>query len=76
MSFTEVASAAIRLARDGFPMYPFMVEVLGEHLDEFKGLPGTADIFYPRGAMPPVGERFAQTDLGKTLQYLCDKEEA
>ena len=75
MSFTEVASAAIRLARDRFPMYPFMVEVLGEHLDEFKDLPGTANIFYPRGAMPPVGERFVQTDLGKTLQYLCDKEE-
>ena len=76
MSFTEVASAAIRLARDGFPIYPFMVKVLGEHLDEFKGLPGTADIFYPRGAMPPVGERFVQTDLGKTLQYLCDEEAA
>lgn len=75
MSFTEVASAAIRLARDRFPMYPFMVEVLGEHLDDFKDLPGTADIFYPRGAMPPVGERFVQTDLGKTLQYLCDEEE-
>ena len=76
MSFTEVASAAIRLAHDGFPMYPFMVEVLGEHLDEFKHLPGTADIFYPNGALPPVGERFVQKDLGKTLQYLCDEETA
>ncbi len=28
MSFSEVAAAAIRLARDGFPMYPLMAESL------------------------------------------------
>lgn len=76
MSFGEVAHAAIRLARDGFPMYPFMRETLETHLDEFKSLPNTAAIFCPDGRIPAIGEVFVQTDLAKTLQHLCDEEAA
>lgn len=76
MTFGEVAESAIRLARDGFPMYPFMVEALGEHFNDFSQLPTTAAIFCPGGALPKVGEVFKQSDLAQTLQYLCDEEAA
>ena len=76
MSFGEVAAAAISFARDGFPMYPLMAEVLTEHLPEYQDLPSTAAIFLPQGRVPRVGERFVQRDLGATLQYLADEEAA
>lgn len=76
MSFGEVAEAAIRLARDGFPMYPFMIEAMESHLDEFRQLPGTAAIYCPDGTLPKPGELFVQADLGATLQFLADEERA
>ena len=76
LSFGEVAEAAIRLARDGFPMYPFMIEVMQSHFDDFKELPGTAEIYSPGGALPKPGDLFVQADLGRTLQFLVDEEKA
>lgn len=76
MSFGEVTAAAIRFARDGFPMYPMMRDRLADKQDEFGQWPSTAAIFLPGGRLPEVGERFVQADLGKSLQYLADEEAA
>ncbi len=76
MSFGEVAAAAIRFARDGFPMYPMMRECLANKLDSFSRWPSTAAIFLPNGRLPANGELFVQSDLAKTLQYLADEEAA
>ena len=46
-------SASI-LARDGFPMYPFMIEAMQSHFDDFKELPGMAENS-PGGALPIRG---------------------
>ena len=76
MSFGEVAAAAIRFARDGFPTYPFFAEQLAARQDSFKHWPSTAAIFLPNGNPPSVGEIFVQSDLGRTLQYMADQERA
>ena len=76
LSFSDVAEAAIRFAREGFAMYPLMAEVLREHLTDFQDLPSTAAIFCPDGRLPRVAERFVQSDLAGTLQFLCDEERA
>ena len=76
LSFGEVASAALAFARDGFPMYSLMSEVLTEHLPQYRDSPTTAAIFLPNGRVPAVGELFVQRDLGATLQYLVDEEVA
>ena len=39
MSFGEVAAAAIRLARDGFPMYPLMAASLKRHEADHRAWP-------------------------------------
>ena len=36
MSFAEVAAAAIRFARDGFPTYPFLAEQLAARQQDFS----------------------------------------
>ena len=41
MSFGEVAAAAIRLARDGFPMYPLMAASLKRHEADHRAWPST-----------------------------------
>jgi gamma-glutamyltranspeptidase / glutathione hydrolase len=76
MSFGEVAAAAIRLARDGFPMYPLMAESLKRHEADHRSWPSTSAIFLPDGRLPEVGEVFRQTDLAGSLQYMADEERA
>src|SRR5215475_2960362 len=76
MSFGEVAAAAIRLARDGFPLYPLMAASLKRHEPDHRAWPSTAAIFLPDGRVPEAGEVFRQTDLGASLQYMADEERA
>lgn len=76
MSFGEVAAAAIRFARDGFPTYPFLAEQLAARQQDFSHWPSTAAIFLPEGKPPQVGDIFVQGDLARTLQYMADQERA
>jgi gamma-glutamyltranspeptidase/glutathione hydrolase len=76
MRFSDVAAAAIRFARDGFPAYPFFVEILADKRHEFEKFPTTAAIFLPHGRVPEVGETFVQADLARTLQYMADQEQS
>ncbi|MBI3042113.1 MAG: gamma-glutamyltransferase family protein [Betaproteobacteria bacterium] len=74
MSFGDVASYAIRFAREGFPMYPIMSEYIKEHQKDYARWPSRRKVFLPNGRAPAVGEVFVQADLGRTLQHLVDEE--
>jgi gamma-glutamyltranspeptidase/glutathione hydrolase len=76
MSFGAVAAAAIRLAHDGFPMYPLMEASLKRHEADHRGWPSSAAIFLPNGRVPEAGDIFRQTDLAASLQYMADEERA
>ena len=76
MSFGAVAEAAIRYARDGFPMYRLMSELIEGREDDFRAMPATAAIYLPDGRIPRPGDLFVQTDLAATIQYLVDEETA
>jgi gamma-glutamyltranspeptidase/glutathione hydrolase len=75
-SFAQVAETAIRLARDGFAMYPLMSEHIGENIDGYRMWAENSRIYLPGGQPPSVGKRFVQTDLATTLQYMADQERA
>jgi len=74
MSFGDVASHAIRFAREGFPMYPIMSEYIKDNLEDYARWPSRRKVFLPKGRAPEVGEVFVQAELGRTLQYLADVE--
>jgi gamma-glutamyltranspeptidase / glutathione hydrolase len=76
MSFGEVAQSAIGYARDGFPVYPLMNEVITEHEAEYRLFPSNVELYLPKGRPPRVGEVFVQKALGATLQYMADQEAA
>src|SRR5947209_9096015 len=76
MSFGDVAAAAIRLARDGFPMYPLMAASLEKHAERHASWPSSAAVYLPNGRVPQPGDIFRQMDLGASLQYMADEEKA
>jgi gamma-glutamyltranspeptidase/glutathione hydrolase len=76
MTFAEVAAAAIRFARDGFVMYPFLADRLQEAEAKFRRWPSNAEIYLPDGRVPVVGDLFVQRDLAGSLQYMADEEAA
>ena len=60
MSFGDVAASAIGFARDGFPVYPLMSEIITEHEAEYRRFPSSIPIYLPQGRPPRVGEIFVQ----------------
>lgn len=74
LSFGEVAAGAIRLARDGFVMYPLMAEVLAENEKNYARWASSAAIYLPGGKPPPAGSIFRQADLAASIQYMADEE--
>ncbi|MFP6681770.1 MAG: gamma-glutamyltransferase, partial [Gammaproteobacteria bacterium] len=74
MSFAEVAAAAIRFAKEGFPVYPLMTEILDAAAPALQKWPSSAGVLLPGDRVPEPGEIFVQSDLARTLQYLADEE--
>src|SRR5712691_8939400 len=76
MSFGEVAASAIGFARDGFPVYPLMSEIITEHEAEYRMFPSSVAIYLPQGRPPRTGEIFVQKELAATIQHMADQEAA
>ena len=76
MSFGEVASAAIRYAREGFTMHPVMAFYIAKNADNYRRWDANAAIWLPNGQPPREGELFVQTDLARSIQYMADEERA
>ena len=74
ISFGDAAEAAIRFARDGFPVYPQITASIKERIGDFQAQAESAEIFLPKGRPPEPGEMFVQSDLAGTLQFLVDEE--
>jgi gamma-glutamyltranspeptidase/glutathione hydrolase len=71
--FEDVASFAIRYAREGFAVFPLLRESILGHRAEYERWESNRAIFLPGGRVPEVGERFVQSDLAATLQYMADE---
>jgi gamma-glutamyltranspeptidase / glutathione hydrolase len=76
MTFAEVASAAIRFARDGFPVPSLMSEIITKAEDNYRRWPANAAVYLPNDRPPQPGEILIQADLAGTLQYMADQEGA
>ena len=74
MRFSDVAVRAIQYARDGFPRHQVMVDYVKEYANDFRHFPDNVDIWFSDGKVPTMGTRFIQTDLARTLEFLCDEE--
>jgi gamma-glutamyltranspeptidase / glutathione hydrolase len=64
---------AIRIAREGFPVYARLEKGYGQRREVMERYPGTRAVFLADGTPPKVGEALKQPDLAHTLQLLADK---
>jgi len=76
MTFADVAKAAIEYARDGFSVFQYFASAIEQNADHYRQWPASAALFLPNDRPPRVGERFVQTDLAATIQYMVDEERA
>ena len=68
---TEVMRAAIRYAREGFPIYPFLYAEMFAQLDTIGMTPTGRSIYMPQGALLPPGSILRQPEAADTLEALA-----
>jgi len=76
MRFADVASYAIRYAGEGFAVYPLLATSIAAHEHEYRRWQSNTAIFLPGNRVPKSGEKFVQSDLARTLQYMADQDRA
>lgn len=76
MTFAAVADAALRLARDGFAVFPLLADGIAAREAGYRRWEANAAIYLPDGAPPAVGDRFVQTDLAGTISRMIEAERA
>jgi len=64
---------AIRIAREGFPVYARLEKGYGERRQVMERYPGTRAVFLADGTPPRVGETLQQPDLAHTLELIADR---
>lgn len=76
MGFGDVAASAIRFAADGFAVNSLLAQSLSTREADYARWPQNAAIFLPGGRPPPIGTKFVQSDLAKTIRFMADQEKA
>jgi gamma-glutamyltranspeptidase/glutathione hydrolase len=76
MRFADVASYAIRYAGEGFAVYPLLATSIASHEHEYRRWQSNTAIYLPNNRVPKSGDKFVQTDLSRTLQYMTDQDRA
>ncbi len=64
---------AIRIAREGFPVYGRLARGYASRREVMERYPGTRAVFLADGDPPKEGEILKQPDLARTLQLLAER---
>ena len=76
MSFGDVASFAIRYAREGFAVHAVMATFLADKVEDYRRWPSNIAIYHKDGEPLREGDLLVQADLARTIQYMADEEKA
>lgn len=75
MDLAATLGPVVDLARDGFPMYPHLREIIAQHADRFREeWPSTADIYLDDGRVPDVGWLVRVPEWADTFARVIDVE--
>jgi gamma-glutamyltranspeptidase/glutathione hydrolase len=56
MRVSEILRPAVRLAGEGFPVYPSLVRFITDHEERFRSeWPSSAEVYLPKGNVPRLG---------------------
>lgn len=74
LPWAKVVAPAIKLAQEGFPVYPHLVEAIKDREAILKQDPeATRTFFMPDGSVPHVGYLLLQPELAETLRTIAAK---
>jgi gamma-glutamyltranspeptidase/glutathione hydrolase len=73
LPLSTTLAPAIRIAREGFPVYERLERGYLSRREVMERYPGTRELFLADGDPPQVGEIFKQPDLARTLELLAEK---
>jgi gamma-glutamyltranspeptidase/glutathione hydrolase len=68
----QVLAPAIRLAENGYPMYPVLAFMLGRDSADLSRDSVARALFFPQGPMLRIGEHFANPALARVLRTIAD----
>lgn len=69
--WAELLAPAIRLAEEGFPVYPWLAESIERAADRLMPDPDARKIFARRDGPLRAGESLVQSDLARTLRQIA-----
>jgi len=73
LPLTTTLAPAIRLARDGFPIYPRLEKGYASRREVMERYRGTRAVFLADGTPPTTGEILKQSELARTLELIAEK---
>ncbi|QIL21702.1 gamma-glutamyltransferase [Thermomonas sp. HDW16] len=73
LPLSKTLQPAIRIARDGFPVYGRFARGYAERREVMERYPGTREVFLRNGEAPMEGDLFRQPELAVTLERLAAK---
>lgn len=75
MSLGQVLAPAIRLADEGYAVFPTYLQNLGRVANRMQSeWPSSARVFLPGGRLPKVGDVLVQKDLARMFRRLVEAE--
>ncbi len=77
MDFSRIIAPAIRIASEGFPVYPTLAEFLNRVKDRYnEEWPSSSSIYLRNGRAPSVGELQLNPEWARTFRKICDVYES
>lgn len=72
LTLAEVMAPAIRFARDGFRVSPYLQAITRMQEANIRRYPATGEVFLPSGKVPEAGSRIVRTDYARTLAAIAE----
>ncbi|HMM41615.1 MAG TPA: gamma-glutamyltransferase [Thermomicrobiales bacterium] len=72
LSLAEVMAPAIRFARTGFRVSPYLSQLIEMERDNLARFPASAEVFLPGGQAPAVDDRIVRSDYADTLAAIAE----
>ncbi len=72
LSLADVLGPAIRYARGGFRVSPYLRAITVMTEANLRRFPATAEVFLPGGVVPELGQLIQRTDYANTLEQIAN----
>ncbi|RIK38556.1 MAG: gamma-glutamyltransferase, partial [Chloroflexi bacterium] len=72
LQLAEVLEPAIRYARSGFRVSPYLREIIRMEAENLAQFPASAKVFLPHGEAPAVNDRLVRADYAATLEKIAE----